>query len=435
MYSADPSPAFIDFPAVDTLSTEIKFQLIQEITHKISTSLDIDEILNLIIDAVRSFVRYDAAAIYIVESKSNEKRMQALVHRAYDVSRTNMLRLKFGEGLVGWVIKNSKGVIIPDVRNDSRYIEADPETKSEIVAPIISNGKVIGAFNLESHEKTTYTERDLDMLMFFAGTAAISIEKAFLHQERLEKKRLESELGIARQVQLSLLPDRDPVIPGFDISGANFPTEEVSGDSFDFISFPNQQLGICIADVSGKGIPAALIMASFRASLRAQVRNDYAIRSIFRKVNYPLWESVTGAQYVTAIYGVLDPFSHRFTYADAGHNPMILLRADNTHLELSCGNTVLGMFEDIDYRECNRRLKPGEIVILYTDGVTEAARDGVELGPQGLINIVKELRHLPAREMVHQIYEAVRKYAQQSVLDDDLTVVIIKVLEEQKNEE
>lgn len=422
MMPVSPIPA-------DNLSTETKFQLVQEITRKISTSLDLDEVLSLIIDTVRSFVPYDSAAIYILETNGRDSRIRAHVHRGYDMSSMERL-LKMGEGFVGWVVENGGGVIIPDVRTDTRYVRANALSLSEIVAPIIANQRIIGAFNLESQALDTYKAADLEVLTFFASTVAISIEKALLHQERLEKRRLDSELAVARQVQRSLLPDRDPDIPGFDISGITVPCEEISGDYYDFIAFPNHQLGIALADVSGKGVPAALIMASFRASLRAQVRNDFALRDIMRKVNYLLWESIASYQYVTGIYGVLDPYSRRLSFSDAGHNPMIILHKDGTYEEASCGNTVLGIFEDRDYSECFRVLNPGDLLALYTDGVTEANRDGVEFGIPGIIATLRKLRHLPSRDIARGLYADVMEYSGQTVLDDDLTVVIIKALEE-----
>lgn len=412
----------------DNLSTETKFQLVQEITRKISTSLDLDEVLSLIIDTVRSFVPYDSAAIYILETNGRDRRIRAHVHRGYDTASMDRL-LMMGEGFVGWVVQNGGGVIIPDVRNDTRYVRANELSLSEIVAPIIANHRIIGAFNLESQGLDAYKAADLEILTFFASTVAISIEKALLHQERLEKRRLDSELAVARQVQRSLLPDRDPEIPGFDISGITVPCEEISGDYYDFIAFPNHQLGIALADVSGKGVPAALIMASFRASLRAQVRNDFALRDIMRKVNYLLWESIASYQYVTGIYGVLDPHARRLSFADAGHNPMIVLHEDGTYEEASCGNTVLGIFEDWEYSECFQVLLPGDVVALYTDGVTEATRDEREFGISGIVATLRKLRHLPARDIARGLYAEVKEYSGQTVLDDDLTVVIIKALD------
>jgi sigma-B regulation protein RsbU (phosphoserine phosphatase) len=411
----------------DNLSTETKFHLLQEITRKISGSLDLDEVLSLIIDSVKSFVPYDSAAIYVLETNGRDRRIRANVHRGYDAEPIERL-LKIGEGFVGWVIQHGSGIIISDVRNDTRYIRANEFSLSEIVVPIVANNRIIGAFNLESQKLDAYNATDLEVLTFFATTAAISIEKALLHQERLEKRRLESELAVARQVQRSLLPDRDPQIDGFDISGLTVSCEEVSGDYYDFIEFPNHQLGVAIADVSGKGIPAALIMASFRASLRAQARNEFAIRNILRKVNYLLWESIASHQYVTAIYGVLDPHSGRFSFGDAGHNPLIIMRSDGSYTENSCGNIVLGIFEEREYKECYRRLRQGDLVALYTDGVTEATRDGVEFGVSGFIETLRKLRNRPARDIARGVYATIKEYTGKTVLDDDMTVVIIKCL-------
>jgi phosphoserine phosphatase RsbU/P len=180
--------------------------------------------------------------------------------------------------------------------------------------------------------------------------------------------------------------------------------------------------------VSGKGIPAALIMASFRASLRAQARNEFAIRNILRKVNYLLWESIASHQYVTAIYGVLDPHSGRFSFGDAGHNPLIVMRSDGSYTENSCGNIVLGIFEEREYKECYRRLRQGDLVALYTDGVTEATRDGVEFGVSGFIETLRKLRNRPARDIARGVYATIKEYTGKTVLDDDMTVVIIKCL-------
>ncbi len=418
--SAAPAPA-------EALSFETKFRLLLEITRAISASLDLEETLSLIIDSIKSFIPYDTAAIYVLETNGRDRRIRATVYRGYDEASMERL-LRLGEGFVGWVVQSGGAIVIPDVRNDQRYISSDPLTMSEIVVPIIANNRIIGALNLESRSLDAYKAADLEALTLFASTAAISIEKALLHQERLEKRRLESELAIARQVQRSLLPNKDPDAEGFDIAGLTVPNEAVGGDYYDFIPFPNRQLGIAIADVSGKGIPAALIMATFRACLRAQVRNDFSIRVILRKVNYLLWESLDSPQYVTAIYGVLDPASRRLSYGDAGHNPALLIRADGSYEELSCGNTVLGLFEDRKYTECYCTMQPGDIVALYTDGVTEAGGNGEEFGIARLVETIQRHRNAPAQAIVRAIYDETRAFASPAPLGDDLTIVIIKAL-------
>src|SRR5215468_6591010 len=215
-----------------------------------------------------------------------------------------------------------------------------------MVAPIISNSEVIGVFDLESDELDAYSDDDLQVLMLLASQVAIIIEKVMLHEQLIEKKRLEGELAVARQVQLELLPPNDPTLSGFDISGYNFPTEEVSGDYYDWVRIFDDQIGIVIADVAGKGVPAALLMAFLRASLRAATHIGYATHISMAKVNYLLWESIERNQFVTAFYGILDATNRTLTYSNAGHNPPLLLEADGTARFQERGGVPLGMFRD-----------------------------------------------------------------------------------------
>src|SRR5213592_1078483 len=232
-----------------------------------------------------------------------------------------------GEGLIGHVALRGKPFISPDVRKEPLYINARDETRSEMVAPIISNDEVIGVFDLESDELNAYSEDDLEVLMLLASQVAIIIEKVMLHEQLIEKKRLEGQLEVARQVQLELLPAKDPQLEGYDISAYNFPTEEVSGDYYDWVKIFDDQIGLVIADVSGKGVPAALLMAFLRASLRAAIHIGYAPHISMSKVNYLLWESIERNQFVTAFYGILDATNQTLAYSNAGHSPALLMKA------------------------------------------------------------------------------------------------------------
>jgi sigma-B regulation protein RsbU (phosphoserine phosphatase) len=220
------------------LTVTDKLRMLLDITKRISRSLDLAEVLNLVMDTLDSLIPYDAAGIYILRSAKKVSELDpddACVFRTeavrgYDLDELTELQLKMGEGIIGHVALNAEPVISPDVRNDPRYINARERTRSEMVAPIISNDEVIGVFDLESDQLNAYSEDDLQVLMMLASQVAIIIEKVMLHEQLIEKKRLEGQLEVARQVQLELLPASDPVLEGFDISAYNFPTEEVSGD-------------------------------------------------------------------------------------------------------------------------------------------------------------------------------------------------------------
>ena len=421
------------------LSVVDKLRMLLDITKKISRSLDLTEVLNLVMETLDSLIPYDAAGIYLVKCSSplaewdGEVDETCVFHteavRGYDIADLEELRLKMGEGLIGHVALSGKPFISPDVRKEPRYINARAHTRSEMVAPIISNNEVIGVFDLESDELNAYTKDDLDVLMMLSSQVAIIIEKVMLHEQAIEKQRLETQLEVARQVQLQLLPPRDPQLEGFDISAYNFPTEEVSGDYYDWTRLFEDQIGIVIADVSGKGVPAALLMAFLRASLRAASHIGYAPHISMSKVNYLLWESIERNQFVTAFYGILDATNRTLAYSNAGHNPPLLMDKDGSVRFEERGGVPLGMFRDSRYYEYFANIDPGEVLVLYTDGVTEAENPALEeYGRDRLVDAVRSCRHLSAREMIDFIHRDVTKWTDGRGATDDVTFFIIKAL-------
>src|SRR3989441_6793325 len=419
------------------LSVVDKLRMLLDITKTISRSLDLDEVLNLVMDTLDSLIPYDAAGIYLVKCSRPMAELEGgpdetcFFHteavRGYDIADLQELRLKMGEGLIGHVALSGKPYISPDVRNEPRYINARARTRSEMIAPIISNNEVIGVFDLESDELNAYSNDDLEVLMLLASQVAIIIEKVMLHDQLIEKQRLETQLEVARQVQLELLPAHDPQIDGFDISAYNFPTEEVSGDYYDWVRIYDDQIGIVIADVSGKGVPAALLMAFLRASLRAATHIGYSPHISMAKVNYLLWESIERNQFITAFYGILDVTNKTLTYTNAGHNPPIMLDKDGNYRFIEKGSLPLGMFRDTRYHEYYLTTEPGEILVLYTDGLTEAhnAR-GEEFGRDRLAEAVKANRQLGARELIAAVQKQVIDWTEGIGATDDITFFVIK---------
>jgi len=419
------------------LTTTDKLRMLLDITKKISRSLDLQEVLNLVMDTLDSLIPYDAAGIFLVkcvdESKVAEGEepcvFQAEAVRGYDIEELTNLHLKLGEGLLGQVALSSEPINSPDVRKEPNYINARKETRSEMVAPIISNTEVIGVFDLESDELDAYSEDDLQVLMMLASQVAIIIEKVMLHEQLIEKKRLEGQLEVARQVQLELLPAKDPQLEGYDISAYNFPTEEVSGDYYDWVRIYDDQIGLVIADVSGKGVPAALLMAFLRASLRAATHIGYSPHISMAKVNYLLWESIERNQFVTAFYGVLDVTNKTLTYTNAGHNPPLLLDKDGNPKFIDRGSLPLGMFRDTRYHEYYLTTEPGEVLVLYTDGVTEANnKQGEEFGRERLAEAVIANRHLGARDLITAVQKVVIEWTEGLGATDDVTFFVIKAL-------
>jgi sigma-B regulation protein RsbU (phosphoserine phosphatase) len=404
---------------------KVQNHLLLELGTKISVSLDTNQLLEQILDLVFQVVRYDAAGIYLVDKKTQWIDQQAI--RGYDSNSGDAVRLKVGRGLIGWVAKTGRPVIVPDVLHDDRYVNARPQTRSEMVAPLRAGTEIIGAFNLESDEPDAYEPEDLELLMTFASQAAVAIERTRLHAEVLETRRLEEELSIGQRIQRTFLPERDPKIPNFDLSGANYSSGIVGGDYYDYVRIAEGHLGIVVADVSGKGIPAALIMAAFRASLIAEVRNNYAIRTVFAKVNKLLWESIEIDRFVTAIYGVLDIQARRFTYVNAGHNPGILYRgATDTFENLDSTGPLLGTLESATFKERQVEIRPNDILTLYTDGITESMNATQELfGEERLKDVVRSRKAGSAAEILRGIRETVHAFSGREP-EDDLTLVVLK---------
>ena len=421
------------------LSTIDKLRMLLDITKTISRSLDLDEVLNLVMDTLDSLIPYDAAGIYLVKCSAPLVEWDGALDetcvfhtqavRGYDIDDLQELHLKMGEGLIGHVAVTGKPYVSHDVGQDQRYINARPRTQSEMVAPIISNEEVIGVFDLESDELDAYTNDDLEVLMLLASQVAIIIEKVMLHEQLIEKQRLQTQLEVARQVQLQLLPGRDPQIEGYDISAYNFPTEEVSGDYYDWVRLYDDQIGIVIADVSGKGVPAALLMAFLRASLRAATHIGYAPHISMSKVNYLLWESIERNQFVTAFHGILDATNRTLSYSNAGHSPALLMKADGTSHFEERGGVPLGMFRDSRYYEYFETIESGEVLVLYTDGVTEATNPtGEEYGRERLIAAVRECRDQTARDMIDFMHRDLIAWTEGHGVTDDVTFFIVKAL-------
>src|SRR5439155_8996538 len=359
----------------------------------------------------------------------NSQEIQRMVVYGYPLDINQDRLLEVGRGARQLVGETRAAVILQDLSQFPLYVDARNSARSAMVTPILSNNRMIGVFTLESDQADVYTSDDLALFKKFSHQAALSIEKAQLHRALIEKNRLEQELSIAREIQMTFLPRREPPLAGFDVAGLNLPSSRVSGDYYDFIKIVEGQWGVVIGDVSGKGIPASLIMASFRASLLAEIRNNYAISTIMSKVNQLLWESTDANQFVTAFYGVLDEGESVLTYCNAGHNPVVLIRGDGSCVKLETGGLVLGAFADTVYQESRIEIQPHDILLLYTDGVTEIYNEAnEEFGVERLLDLVKTHPQLTAKEITSLAQNSVLNFAADQTIQDDFTLVVLKAL-------
>ena len=400
-----------------------------EITKALSAPLDLDEVIEAIFRSLQQVVRFDAAAIYLVNPQTLA--LEQVADVGYPEGANEAFGLRVGVGLVGWVAKTGEAVIVPDVRKDARYVAARAQTRSELAVPLLVEGRTIGVFNLESDLDDAFHHGHLELVTAFASHAAVAVERARLTRALLERRRLEKELAIARDIQLSFLPKAAPEIAGFELAGAARPHAEVGGDYYDFIQVSEGRLGLAIADSSGKGIPAALLMAGFRMSLLAEIRNEFAIRAVMRKVNSLLHESTERDKFVTAFYGVLDLKNRALIFTNAGHNPPILLRASGALERLVEGGVALGVLPDARYEERPLALSAGDTLLLYTDGVSEAeSESGEQYGQWRLEQLLIRLAGRGAQAILDGVVEDVLAWTGTRGQNDDLTLMVLKVLPE-----
>jgi len=398
-----------------------------EVGIALSGSLELDELMNKILASLSKVIECEIAMIYLVDPENGTINQISTI--GLEDFPTDQLRLKIGQGICGRVAETGEGIIVSDVNQNTDYIACRTTTESEMAVPLKFNNVVVGVLNVESDQSDAYKEHELELMNAFASLAAVSIERAKLHKQMLSARKLEHEIAIARRIQKTFLPSGNPRIEGFDIAGLNLPSAEVGGDYYDFIPIVENQYGIAIGDVSGNGIPASLIMAAFRASLKAEIRNNFAIRAILSKVNNLLFESIDRERYVTAAYGVLDSKNRIFTYSNAGHNPPILLRESGELQYLNEGGMALGIFANSTYEENSILLKSGDIMLFYTDGVTEVKDENdVEFNEQRLIDAARETRDKPAVKIIEYIVDQAEKFKKDSKFIDDLTLIVLKTL-------
>lgn len=400
-------------------------ELLLEIVKKISATLSLEGVLENIVDNLSYLVSYHSAAIILVDK--DKQTLQEIVARGYDNQPTETISLKLNQGLSGWVIRNKRGSIIPDVSKDPNYYAARPQTRSQITVPIISRDAAIGALVLESDELDHFKPADLELLTIFSGLAAIAIRNAQLYEDSVKKKRLESDLVVASKVQQTLLPKRFPTIEGLNIEVLNIPSQIVGGDLYDAFRIDEHRQGIAIGDGSGKGASGAILMAVAYAGFKSLFNEIRPVATVIALLNNLLTEVTTPAYYVTFCFGILDREKNNFTYCNAGHNPPVVLRKDRSVEMLDKGGVVLGFLADQEYTQTSIPFNPGDYICLYTDGVTELKSEaGEEFGEERLTALLKRHYGKSPREIKFLILEELKKFAGEREFQDDVTLMVVQ---------
>ncbi len=333
------------------------------------------------------------------------------------------------------VIKEKASLLVRDARLDEAFAGrmsiVQQQIRSMLAAPLQTDDRVIGLIYLDSpHFVHEFTKDDLNLLTVMANVAAIRIEHTRLAEVEQVERMHAKELEQAAEIQRKLLPTSAPEVPGVDLAGYNAPCRTVGGDYFDFLPYPDGRVALLVGDVAGKGMPAALLMSSLQARVQVLFDEPTDLAALVTRLNRIINSNCPANRFISFFIGVLDPKTGQLNYVNAGHNPPLLARCDGTVEKLDCTGLILGIMPSARYEQQTVTLQPGDIVVLFSDGVTEACRPDVdeEFGEERLAQAVFKLRDLPAQSIIEAINQQVQEFTVGSPPADDITLVIAKRL-------
>jgi phosphoserine phosphatase RsbU/P len=400
--------------------------LLNEIARELTSILNLDELLGRIAELVRRLIDYQMFSILLLDSSGEQ-----LQHR-FSLRFNENIHLKheipLGRGIVGFAAETKQAVLVPDVSTDSRYVQANPETRSELAIPLIYKNKVVGVLDLEHTKRGFFTEEHKRTMTTLAAQIAIALENARLYEEiERQERRLERDLSLARELQGRLLPQTNPKVAHLDLAAKFVPARAIGGDLYDFIPYSMSRLGIVIGDVSGKGAPAAIYAALVSGIIRSHAPIEPAPAEMLSAVNLSLAERRIEAQFVSIIYAVWDDETRTLTVSNSGlPRPIYVHNGKNEVIEAT--GLPLGLFDEAEYDEFQFRMKPGDMFVFFSDGILDARNRKGELFGRGRVErIVSECAAKSASCVVDSLFKAAAEHSAGVETFDDQTVVAIRV--------
>lgn len=417
--------------AISLERERIHMNVLLELIGQINSKMDLDSLLSAIMEASKIIMKSEASSLMLLDDEKGE--LMITVPTGPANKRISGTRIPMGKGIAGWVAVHKEPVVINDVTKDSRFggdiKGAKFVTRNMVCVPMLNaERKLIGvlqAINRQGNEP--YSDDDIPIFRLLADQAAISLERERLHRESLEKQRLEEQISVARDIQMHFWPKKLPEFEGYDIYGSNIPALQVGGDYYDFMRLDEQRLAIAIADVSGKGVGASLIMATLRATLRTQLLNNTSITHTIEVVNQAVKHDTRSSEFVTMFFAILDTKNHTFEYVNAGHNPPYLVDASGKRTELLVGGPIIGILEGIPYASETISMEQGSVVYMFTDGVTEAVNEENDMyDEERLEKLIDDGLDGSAQAIHDRVFAEVLSFQGKAEQADDITVITLK---------
>jgi sigma-B regulation protein RsbU (phosphoserine phosphatase) len=423
-----------------------EINLIYSFSEKLAALLELERVARLTLQEARHLiVATDGMIVLLDEDTGALARLAAFGDEMPDIEG-----LRRGSGIVGTVAATGNGEIVNDVEQDARRVVAGTIIRALIVAPLKVGERVIGVIALGSTLPMSYTAAELKLLNTLALQTATAIENARLFErtiqaaaerERLQalhreaevaRAKLESELDFAASIQADLFPAALPAIPGYALAARNRAARRCGGDYYDAlpVTAPGREASVllCVADVAGKGLPAALVMSNTQATLRALLGRTASLPALAEHASELLYGSTSPEKYVTAALAELEPASGQFRFVGAGHLDNFILRADGTSVPLASTGTPLGLLPPgFPFGEASHALAPGDTLVLFSDGVTEAQNEAdEEFGDARLLDVLRASADVSAEEMVSRVFAAIDAFAGGAPQFDDITMLVVR---------
>jgi phosphoserine phosphatase RsbU/P len=332
------------------------------------------------------------------------------------------------------VLKEKASLLVRDAQLDQalrgQMSIVEQKVRSMIAVPLQTNDRVIGLIYLDSpHLVREFSREDLNLLTVMANVAAIRIEHARLNEIEEAERAMAKDMQQAALIQQALLPSEPPSLPELDIAGKTTACRTVGGDYYDFLMFPDRRVGILVGDVAGKGMPAALMMSSLQARVHVLFEDAAELAHKIARLNKAVCSNCPDNRFITFFMAIVDPATGELVYTNAGHNPPLVVRADGSVVKLRGGGVILGILPQAPYHESRTYLNPGDILVLYSDGVTEAATPAdEEFGEDRLAELVGSMRDRPSAEIVEAVEHAITDFTQGAPPADDITVVVARLV-------
>jgi phosphoserine phosphatase RsbU/P len=417
-----------------------RLALLYHLGQAFNSSLDLDEVLNRVMDEVIAAVHAERGFVMLVEAEKYqgvERKLAFKAARGIDQTTIKEPRFQVSLSVVERVAGEGQPVLTSDAQTDDRFNIRHSVMilglRSILCVPLKVKDQVTGVIYVDNRlQAGIFTQADLELLSAIASNAAIAIENARLYLVAVEKGRMERELQMARRVQTSLLPAEIPKAPGWEFAARWKPAREVGGDYYDFLPCKDGRLGLVIADVTDKGMPAALFMATTHSIMRSSVRQVIVPAEAITQANLMLCEESEQGLFVTLFYAQLTPPSGDVTYVNAGHNPALLYQGGGsggmgTLTPLIRTGMPFGIEPDVIYEQRQVQLEPGDFLTIYTDGVTEAidAKEQ-EFGMQRLEAVLLSAREETPAGIIDAIEQALSQFTQTDVLSDDITILVAR---------